>query len=299
MVNGIINIYKEKGFTSFDVVAKMRGIAHQKKIGHTGTLDPDAEGVLPVCLGKATKVCDLLTEKDKEYEAVLLLGTTTDTQDITGAVLRTADVNVSEEAVRKAVLSFVGSYEQVPPMYSALKVDGKKLCDLARAGVTVERKARTVEIYRIEILSVDIPRVRFRVHCSKGTYIRTLCQDIGEQLGCGGCMESLLRTRVAQFSLSDALKLSEVEEHFRAGTVSDILCPVDAVFAQYPAFTVSEEADKLLFNGNCVPAEFVLAQTTAESGNSGTVRMYDRTGSFVGLYTHRQEKNDYKPIKIF
>jgi tRNA pseudouridine55 synthase len=199
MVNGIINIYKEKGFTSFDVVAKMRGIAHQKKIGHTGTLDPDAEGVLPVCLGKATKVCDLLTEKDKEYEAVLLLGTTTDTQDITGTVLRTADVNVSEEAVREAVLSFVGSYAQIPPMYSALKVDGKKLCDLARTGVTVERKARTVEIYRIEILSVDIPRVRFRVHCSKGTYIRTLCQDIGEQLGCGGCMESLLRIRVAQF----------------------------------------------------------------------------------------------------
>jgi tRNA pseudouridine55 synthase len=299
MVNGIINIYKEKGFTSFDVVAKMRGIAHQKKIGHTGTLDPDAEGVLPVCLGKATKVCDLLTEKDKEYEAVLLLGTTTDTQDITGSVLRSADVKVSEEAVREAVLSFVGSYEQVPPMYSALKVDGKKLCDLARAGVTVERKARKVEIYRIEILSVDIPRVRFLVHCSKGTYIRTLCQDIGEKLGCGGCMESLLRTRVAQFSLQDALKLSEVEEHFRAGTVSDILCPVDAVFAQYPAFTVSEGADKLLFNGNCIPAELVLAQETSENGGSGTVRMYDRTGGFVGLFTHRPEKNDYKPIKIF
>jgi tRNA pseudouridine55 synthase len=299
MVNGIINIYKEKGFTSFDVVAKMRGIAHQKKIGHTGTLDPDAEGVLPVCLGKATKVCDLLTEKDKEYEAVLLLGTTTDTQDITGTVLRTADVNVSEEAVREAVLSFVGSYAQIPPMYSALKVDGKKLCDLARTGVTVERKARTVEIYRIEILSVDIPRVRFRVHCSKGTYIRTLCQDIGEQLGCGGCMESLLRIRVAQFSLADALKLSEVEEHFAAGTVSDILCPVDAVFAQYPAFTVAEGADKLLFNGNCIPAEFVLARKNAENSESGTVRMYDRTGGFVGLYAYRQEKNDYKPIKIF
>jgi tRNA pseudouridine55 synthase len=184
-------------------------------------------------------------------------------------------------------------------MYSALKVDGKKLCDLARAGVTVERKARPVEIYRIEILSVDIPRVRFRVHCSKGTYIRTLCQDIGEQLGCGGCMESLLRTRVAQFSLADALKLSEVEEHFAAGTVSDILCPVDAVFAQYPAFTVAEGADKLLFNGNCIPAEFVLARKNAENSESGTVRMYDRTGGFVGLYAYRQEKNDYKPIKIF
>ena len=144
MVNGIINVYKEKGFTSFDVVAKMRGIFHQKKIGHTGTLDPDAEGVLPVCLGKATKVCDLLTDKDKEYKAVLLLGQETDTQDITGTVLNHAEVTVTEEEVKNAILSFVGEYEQVPPMYSALKVNGQKLCDLARKGITVERKSRPV-----------------------------------------------------------------------------------------------------------------------------------------------------------
>ena len=158
MVNGIINVYKEKGYTSFDVVAKLRGIFKQKKIGHTGTLDPDAEGVLPVCLGKATKVCDLLTDKSKEYEAVLLLGKVTDTQDITGTVLEEKDVKVTEEAVRETVLSFVGDYMQIPPMYSALKVNGKKLCDLAREGKTVERQARPVKILTIDILDVTLPR---------------------------------------------------------------------------------------------------------------------------------------------
>ena len=212
MVNGIINVYKEKGYTSFDVVAKLRGIFKQKKIGHTGTLDPDAEGVLPVCLGKATKVCDLLTDKSKEYEAVLLLGKVTDTQDITGTVLEEKDVKVTEEAVRETVLSFVGDYMQIPPMYSALKVNGKKLCDLAREGKTVERQARPVKILTIDILDVTLPRVRMRVHCSKGTYIRTLCQDIGEKLGCGGCMESLLRTQVSEFLLKDALKIGEIEQ---------------------------------------------------------------------------------------
>ena len=155
MVSGIINVYKEKGYTSFDVVAKLRGILKQKKIGHTGTLDPDAEGVLPVCLGKATKVCDLLTDKSKEYEAVLLLGTVTDTQDTSGTVLEQREVTVSEDAVREAIRSFVGDYMQVPPMYSALKVNGRKLCDLAREGKTVERAARPVKILSIDILQVD------------------------------------------------------------------------------------------------------------------------------------------------
>ena len=158
-MNGIINIYKEKGFTSFDVVAKLRGILKTRKIGHTGTLDPDAEGVLPVCVGKATKICELLTDKTKEYEAVMLLGRTTDTQDVTGETLTQQEVRCSAKEVGKAVLSFAGDYMQVPPMYSALKVDGRKLCDLARAGVTVERAARPVHIFSIEILSIELPRV--------------------------------------------------------------------------------------------------------------------------------------------
>ncbi len=212
MINGIINVYKEKGYTSFDVVAKLRGILKTKKIGHTGTLDPDAEGVLPVCLGKATKVCDLLTDKNKEYVAVMLLGKVTDTQDTTGTVLEEHLVEVTEEQVKEAVLSFTGEYMQVPPMYSALKVNGKKLCDLARAGVTVERQARPVQLYSIEIIKMELPRVCMRVRCSKGTYIRTLCQDIGEKLSCGACMESLLRTKVSEFCVQDALRLSEIEE---------------------------------------------------------------------------------------
>ena len=173
-MNGIINVYKERGYTSHDVVAKLRGILKQKKIGHTGTLDPEAEGVLPVCLGKATKLCDLLAGHDKVYEAVMLLGQSTDTQDTTGTVLESATVTASEEEVREAVLSFEGPYEQIPPMYSALKVNGQKLCDLARAGKEVERKARPVVIHEITILEMDLPRVKMRVHCSSGTYIRTL-----------------------------------------------------------------------------------------------------------------------------
>lgn len=167
MINGIINVYKEKGYTSFDVVAKLRGILKTRKIGHTGTLDPDAEGVLPVCLGKATKVCDLLTDKNKEYVAVMLLGKVTDTQDVTGTVLEEHPVEVSEEQVKEAVLSFAGDYMQVPPMYSALKVNGKKLCDLARSGVTVERQARPVQIYSIEIIKMELPRVCMRVRDRK------------------------------------------------------------------------------------------------------------------------------------
>ena len=200
MIHGIINVYKEKGFTSHDVVAKLRGIVGQKKIGHTGTLDPDATGVLPVCLGKATKLCDLLTDKDKTYEAVMLLGMTTDTQDITGRILEEKSTEtLTADKVREVIESFIGDYDQIPPMYSALKVNGKKLYELAREGKVVERKARPVKILDIRIIEMDLPRVRMEVSCSKGTYIRTLCHDIGEQLGCGGCMESLIRTRVSTF----------------------------------------------------------------------------------------------------
>ena len=211
MIHGILNVYKEKGYTSHDVVAKLRGITGQKKIGHTGTLDPDAVGVLPVCLGKATRLCDLLTDKDKTYETVLLLGQSTDTQDISGQILETNETKeLNEEMVSAAIRSFVGEYEQIPPMYSALKVGGKKLYELAREGKVVERKSRKVKIHEIEILEIQIPRVKMRVSCSKGTYIRTLCHDIGEKLGCGGCMEELTRTRVSRFEIGESLTLDEI-----------------------------------------------------------------------------------------
>ncbi|MBP7199034.1 MAG: tRNA pseudouridine(55) synthase TruB, partial [Acetatifactor sp.] len=189
-MDGIINVYKEAGFTSHDVVAKLRGICRQKKIGHTGTLDPQATGVLPVCLGNATRACEMLTDRTKEYVAELLLGQITDTQDITGTVLEEREVAVSEAQVREVIAGFVGGYDQIPPMYSALKVNGKKLYELARAGKEVERQARHVDLPAIEILEIKFPVVKFRVECSKGTYIRSLCADIGEKLCCGGTMQS-------------------------------------------------------------------------------------------------------------
>ena len=183
MINGVLNVYKEKGYTSHDVVAKLRGILKQKKIGHTGTLDPEAEGVLPVCLGRGTKLCGMLTDKRKTYQAVLHLGMETDTQDMTGQVISRRPVEVTPEEAARCIRSFVGDQMQIPPMYSALKVGGKKLYELAREGKEVERKPRPVTFYEIRILSVELPLVTMEVTCSKGTYIRTLCHDIGEKTG--------------------------------------------------------------------------------------------------------------------
>lgn len=299
MINGIVNVYKEKGYTSFDVVAKMRGIFHQKKIGHTGTLDPDAEGVLPVCLGKATKVCDLLTDKDKEYKAVLLLGQATDTQDISGEVINSASVNVTEDEVTAVINSFVGRQMQVPPMYSALKVNGQKLCDLARQGVMVERKAREINIFSIEIEDISLPEVTMSVHCSKGTYIRTLCNDIGEKLGCYGCMKSLLRTRVAGFKLADACRLSELEEMLKTG--QDFVIPIDSVFDNLSVASVIETAQKYVVNGNRIPVSFIkeAAESEADFIDGAAYRLYDYKGCFVGIYNYIEETRDFKPVKIF
>lgn len=309
MISGIINVYKEKGYTSHDVVAKLRGILRQKKIGHTGTLDPDAEGVLPVCLGKATKVCDLLTEKDKEYEAVLLLGKTTDTQDVTGTVLNEDPVDCSEKEIHKIIMDFIGSYDQVPPMYSALKVNGKKLCDLARAGITVERNPRRVHIYDIAIIETALPRVRLRIHCSKGTYIRTLCHDIGEKAGCGGCMEALVRTRVSEFRLKEAHRLSEIEAQVRVirqqnpdreltkAELENLVKDIDSVFLAYPNVCVREEFSRLLHNGNPLKKEWV--RDWQKSYEIQSIRVYDSKQNFVGIYQWKESSRDIRPIKIF
>ena len=299
MINGIVNVYKEKGFTSFDVVAKMRGMFHQKKIGHTGTLDPDAEGVLPVCLGKATKVCDLLTDKDKEYRAVLLLGQETDTQDVSGEVLNVAEVLVTEDEVREAILSFVGAYEQVPPMYSALKVNGQKLCDLARKGITVERKARPVTIHNIEIIRVQLPEVEMVVSCSKGTYIRTLCDDIGKKLGCYGCMKSLLRTKVDCFTLDKAYTLSQLQAFIDEKEEQDwdFIAAVDSVFQKYESVVAKDEAQKMVVNGNRIPVELISDFT--EEKRQENIRLYDYENKFIGIYTYIEETQEYKPVKLF
>lgn len=323
MIHGMINIYKEAGFTSHDVVAKLRGILKQKKIGHTGTLDPQAVGVLPVCLGNATKLCDMLTDKDKEYEAVLHLGVVTDTQDMTGTVLKECPVQVTPEEAVEAVLSFQGEYAQIPPMYSALKVQGQKLYDLARQGREVERRARTVVIHQIEIREVQLPYIRFTVACSKGTYIRTLCHDIGEKLGCGGAMESLKRTRVGSFTSGEALTLSQVEALRDEGRVEEKVLRVEDVFPFYPKVSAKTETVRLLENGNilyqnqvralekeaeaaeamnrtgrmCDKSGFVPASDEEKKGR--LVRMYDDSGVFYGIYEYRKEQGIYKPFKMF
>ena len=254
MYHGVINVYKEPGFTSHDVVAKLRGILKQKKIGHTGTLDPAACGVLPVCLGQGTRIADMLTEKKKTYEAVLLLGQETDTQDTTGEVLARCPVNVSEEEVRRTAASFIGPQKQVPPMYSALKVEGKKLYELARAGKEVERPARNIQIDELTMNWIKLPRVGMTVTCSKGTYIRTLCYDLGKALGCGGCMEKLTRTRVERFLIQDSLTLSQIETLRDENRVEEIILPIEAMF-DGPRAIANEAGNKKLINGNPVAAE--------------------------------------------
>lgn len=298
MINGVLNVYKEKGYTSHDVVAKLRGITGQKKIGHTGTLDPDAAGVLPVCFGKATKLCDMLKDWDKCYEAGVLLGTETDTQDISGNVIEKKDTSdIRETVVKEAVKSFQGGYEQVPPMYSALKVNGRKLYELAREGRVVERKARRIEIYELEILEMSLPRLRIRVHCSKGTYIRTLCHDIGKKLGCGACMEKLIRTRAGQFRIEESLRLSEIERMKKEERLEEVLIPVDQMFLKYPSVTVKKEWQKAACNGNALPEAAVLSERMVKEQEQ--VRVYVEKGEFIGIYRFQEEQGEYTVVKMF
>lgn len=294
MMDGILVICKEKGYTSHDVVAKLRGILHMKKIGHTGTLDPDAEGVLPVVLGKATKLADMLTEKEKTYEAVLHLGIETDTQDMTGTVLSRSEVNLKEEQVRQAAESFLGPQMQVPPMYSALKVNGKKLYELAREGKTVPRTPRPVHFYSIDILDMKLPLVKLRITCSKGTYIRTLCHDIGEKLGVGGCMEELIRTETGRFSLEEALTLSQVQAMAEEGTIENHILSVETVLNEYPAVHSRPEGDRLLENGNAIKPKDL-----TEPAAAGWVRMYTSQGRFIGIYTRDSQNQRFIPVKMF
>lgn len=292
-MNGIIIINKPKGFTSFDVVAKLRGILKTKKIGHTGTLDPDATGVLPVCVGKATKVVELLSDRDKSYLCTLRLGITTDTEDMTGKIL-TDETNkassLDEAFVRSAILSFEGDYNQIPPMYSALKVNGKKLYELAREGKEIERKARPVFISKIDIKEIKLPEVIMEVTCSKGTYIRTLCADIGTKLSVGGAMASLHRTRVGTFGIDEALSLEEVEQLANEGSVDEKLIEIDRVFDNLTKVVLKEESDRFLYNGNEL-FEFNFAKVEPVKDNFSRIKVYDSTDEFVAIYKQIESKD--------
>lgn len=298
-IDGILNVHKEKGFTSHDVVAKLRGILKQKKIGHTGTLDPDATGVLPVCLGKATKVCEYLTDRSKTYVARVRLGVVTDTQDLTGRVLEEHPVRVTKEELTEAVSAFVGENWQTPPMYSAVKVNGKRLYELARQGLEIERKKRKITVYSCSV-SDYIPKEQtfmMEVHCSKGTYIRTLCHDIGERLGCGAAMASLVRTRSGIFSLEEALTLSEIEQKVKDGTLYEALLPIDAIFCDYPEITVSQSGLRYLQNGNALRQEWCGEEGGAAHGE--TVRMYGPDRTFYALYRYDGKQRIFTNVKMF
>ncbi len=302
-MDGIINIYKEAGYTSFDVVAKLRGILKERRMGHTGTLDPQATGVLPVCVGKATKLCELLLDKEKAYEAVMLLGVTTDTEDMTGRVLAECSPRVTEEEVRAAAAKFTGVYGQVPPMYSALKVDGKRLYELAREGKEVERKPREVEIFENTPLLFEkdeegyVQTVTLRVRCSKGTYIRSLLRDMGEFLGCGACMKSLVRTQAGAFIIDTALTLNEVEQARDEGRLSEIVLPIDTFLMKYPAVTVKSEFEKFLYNGNQLGLTMLSERISPAEGNG--FRVYDTNNKLIGLYLYRASRKQLQPEKMF
>ena len=289
-INGIIIVNKDKGFTSHDVVNVIRKIYSIRKVGHTGTLDPDATGVLPVCIGKATKLADMLTFSDKSYVARVRLGLTTDTQDISGEVLTEGEVNVSKEMLLEAVAKHTGEIEQIPPMYSALKVNGQKLCDLARKGVEVERKPRKINIYSAEVSDFDGTEFCLSVHCSKCTYIRTLCHDIGQLLGCGAVMTELQRTQSSCFSLENAHTLDELKAMSDEELVSSLM-PIDSVFENYEAMYIDDNVKKRLCNG-------ALCYVRADVG---TYRIYDKDGVFLCIAEVREEDNKklIKSVKTF
>ncbi|MCR5828887.1 MAG: tRNA pseudouridine(55) synthase TruB [Lachnospiraceae bacterium] len=367
-MEGIINIYKEQGYTSHDVIARMRGISGQRRAGHTGTLDPDAEGVLPVCLGTATRVVDMLTDSDKTYEAVLLLGIDTDTEDISGEITARGQEKLetlSDSEISEAVRSFKGEYDQIPPVYSAIKQGGKKLCELAREGKAEAPEARSVNILDIEIvsdivggelrdetlfvrsdaydeslqspgttvlkirddayidrfgvnggseedrfkrnsdpewmkdeavLSLRVKRLAIRVRCSKGTYIRSLCRDIGEKLGCFATMEKLIRTRVGNFGIDSSLTLAQAQELAGRGELESALIATDECFMDLPALHTKEKFDQVLENGNIMFfrhfKEFIKEPVSP-------VRVYTSKGVFLAVYEFEERRKLYKPLKMF
>ena len=269
-MNGIVIIDKPEGWTSQDVVSKLRGVFKTRRIGHGGTLDPMATGVLPVFVGRATRGVEFFERAEKTYEAVLRLGISTDTEDITGTVLEEKEVSVTESAFLSVLDGFRGQIQQIPPMYSAIKINGQKLCDLARKGREVERKPRTITIHRLDCLEFSGSTARLLVHCSKGTYIRTLCKDIGAALGSGGCMESLRRVSAGEYTIENSVPLAQVvaSEH-----PEQFLLSVDSMFRNYPAITLTEKQEKRCRNGN----SFSIAL------ENGTYRAYSQAGEFLML----------------
>lgn len=268
-LNGILNILKPPGMTSHDVVSVVRKKLNIKKVGHTGTLDPNAAGVLPICIGQATKISQFLLDGKKKYRAELTLGIETDTEDIYGTIINESPVVSTEDEIERVISSFCGTYDQIPPMYSALKVNGKKLYELARQGIEIERKSRTVTIYDINIIKINNNKIIFDVICSKGTYIRTLCKDIGKTLGCGGVMSFLLRTESSGFDLNTAITIEELQE---LDDVKPLLLPLDFPLNHMPKVIVSSLYTKQVLNGNRIFSNYLVNNLDISLGTE--VRIY-------------------------
>jgi len=289
-INGVINIFKNKGMTSFDVVRKIKFLASEKKVGHTGTLDPEATGVLPVCLGKATKIIDYIMDSRKVYEVKLLLGTKTTTYDLEGEVVEKKETeHLTEDEVSKVVLSFIGEYNQVPPMYSALKKNGVRLYELARQGIEIEREARRINIFNISNLKVDLPYVYMKIACSKGTYIRSLCYDIGEKLNVGGAMAELNRSETSVFKQENSVNIEDLTRE----NIHDYIITIEEALSFYPKITVNSAFTKLLVNGVKV---FDLRLTNEKREKNVLYRVYDNEGIFIGI--GKQDDQGFKIEKL-
>ncbi len=295
MYQGVVILNKEMGFTSFDAVAVCRRIFGQKAVGHTGTLDPMAEGVLPICLGRATKLSNLFSSAEKEYEVEMELGITTDTDDRTGTVLNRVPVpELTDDEVEKALMSYLGKFDQIPPRYAAIKKDGKKLYEYARAGIEVEVPARPVEIFELKIKSIELPKVSYRVRCSKGTYIRSLCRDVGKDLGTGATMTALTRRYASGFSLEEAVTLKQLEKAKEDGELDRYVRPMDVLLKDYPAVHCTEEGKKLLLNGNALPPG---ALTGSEVKDGELCRVY-LDQQLAALYSFDEKKNIFRNEKM-
>ena len=301
-MDGIVNIYKEKGFTSHDVVAIVRKTIRQKKVGHTGTLDPDAEGVLPICVGKATRISDDIMKGKKRYQAVVTLGVTTTTQDASGEIVQKKEFVFEPEKIKQTVASFIGTYEQIPPMYSAVKVNGKKLYELAREGKEIERKARKITVFDAKITKMMPPdQFEMDIICSKGTYVRTICADIGKKLGYGAHMASLLRTASGRFSLDTAISLEKLKQLAQTQQLQNVLVPLENALEGYGSIVVAQKASKLLHNGGKI-YEYFFEQTKGDVSLGKKVLGYDSNQTLVGIYEiiKEEQKNRLcmKPLKI-
>ncbi len=301
MLNGVINVYKEKGYTSHDVVAIVRKTLNIKKVGHTGTLDPDAEGVLPVCIGQATKLADYIMAERKSYTAEITFGAETTTQDASGDIIKEYEYIFDENRLREVIDTFKGEQTQVPPMYSAIKINGKKLYEIAREGREIERKARKITIYDIRIAEINPPnKAIIEIDCSKGTYIRSLCSDIGNKLGWGAFMSSLTRTASGKFKLNEAVKLDELKNAAERGEAEKFIIPPDDVLSGYKRVTVSEKADKYLYNGGKIYGGYL--NYDKKPSDNEIVLGYDATGRLVGIYLYKfdEEKKTYfiKPVRL-